>query len=89
MEALGELPRSDLSEPCPYVLGKGSVDAYPCHAVTGVAEPFKPRRCLTVPLKAGRVAGFHVDRYDVPRVVALGIPETTMTVLHAGILHLL
>ena len=87
VEALGELPRPNLSKPCSYVRGEGAIDDYPCHEVTGVAKPFKPRRSLTAALERHWVTGFHVDGYDVPRVVALRIPKPTMSVLHACLLH--
>ena len=86
--AWSKLPLLHPGESCADVCGEGSVDGHACHSVTWVPEPLKPRRGLSVPLKAGRVASLHVDADDVPRVVALGIPESTMTVLYAGILHL-
>ena len=94
VKALGKLPRSNLVKPCPYVLGEGSVDAYPCYVVVGVTESLKPEHgfplvlsCLPMTLEAGRVAGFHVDRHVVGDIILRGVLQASVAVLQACIFH--
>lgn len=80
------MPAAYLGKPGADVLGQWAVDGRPGHAVAQVAKALKPGLSFAHALEGGRVAGFHVNRYNVRGVVVEGVPETPMAMLQAAFL---
>ena len=79
-----ELPFLDLGKASANCFRKGTVDGHAGHAVGGVSETIKIRLGVAQALEGGRMAGLHVDAYDVSGVVVHRVAVPTMAVFFAS-----
>ena len=84
--AVCELPLLDLGKASANVFRKGTFDGHAGHAVGGVSETIEVWLGVAQAVEGGRIAGLHVDAYDVSGVEVHRVPESTMAVFYACLL---